>query len=728
MSTTVMAQDTSGPDMPEEIVVTAMKREAAIQDIGAAITAIGGEEVKLKNIDSGADLQFYVPNLVYASVSGTAQYTIRGVGLGVDSGLAEPGVAVHIDGLFLPRASQTNIVAGDIERLEVLRGPQGTLYGRNATGGVINFITNKPGEEIELGASFGGAEYDERSASLTLNVPLWDDRVILRAFGDFKDRGPHVMNLNIPSHSGGDYERFNLRFTGRVNITPDLSADMVWRQFRTQSDWPVGQIADDLTGIWTDLDVATAAPHQTKADGGGPFFQNIDAASLTLNWQSRWFDVKSLTGWTDEYLTRENDIDGTALGMFNAVNHQFSNAWTQEINVSGDLFSGRLHWIAGGFYFTEDARLRADNRAGQELDDLEQELLGFANLPISPNDIIDLVRDRTIIAENFEENESVGLFADLTFEVTDALRLIAGARWARDEKTSDVFFHNATADCQEAHSVTSEAISPKAAVEWDITEDIMVYGQYQEATKPGGIGIGSANCNNVFDAEELSAVEAGIKSNWFDDRLTANLTGFSYDYDNYQAFQIIGIAAVTENAPKAKSDGAELELVAKPFDFISMNLNATWLDARFEEYSSVDPLATGIGRVFLGVSADEEDLSGNPLVRSPKYTLSGGAQVMFPLPFLPVFDGGLARIDAFWTDEISFRPYYKEWDRRPAYTVMNATLAFASDDQRIRLRAYVKNITDEHFVMSTFAVAPIAVLLGTYNTPRTFGAALNVSF
>ncbi|MGB1087299.1 MAG: TonB-dependent receptor [Alphaproteobacteria bacterium] len=715
------------PKAPDEIVVTAMKREAAIQDVGAAITAIGGEDVKLKNIESGSDLQFHVPNLVFSQIGGTAQYTIRGVGLGVDSGLAEPGVAVHIDGAFIPRATQTLVLTGDIQRLEVLRGPQGTLYGRNATGGVINFITNAPQDDFGMGASVGGAGFGEIVANGYVTGPIGSPKARARLYADYKTFDGHTENLTT-GETTGDQKRLNVRFNTQFDVTDDFTVGLTSRFSRMRNKVSSGQVVDDTTGLFTDLGTVTTEPYKSLADGSGPTFQDVAGVTLTLAYQGSGFDVRTITSWIHEDFERNTDIDGSSLGTFKARNLQKSEAWSQEINVSGTGFGGRLSWIAGGFGFTEDAQLYSRNRGAQMLDDLEQALLGQVGLPISVNDILDMVRDRSIIALNVEENQSLGAFGDLTYELTDGLRLIGGLRFSWDKKTSAASFHNAQADCAATHTLTSRAVNPKVAVEWDATDDIMAYAQVQQGIKPGGVGIGDSTCSNVFQPEEITSIEVGVKTNWWDDRLTANLTGFSYYYDNYQAFQIVGLAAITENARHARVDGLEAEFVAKPFEFLALNFNATYMDARFTDYESTDPMATGIGRVFLGISPDPQDLSGNALVRSPKYTLSGGVQVMFPLPFVPLFDGGLARLDGYWSDEILFRPYAEAFDVRPSYSVLNGTVAIFSEDQVLRLRAYVKNITGEEYVESKFMVPISALALGSYGAPRTFGAVLNVSF
>ncbi len=715
------------PNRPDEIVVTAMKREAAIQDVGAAITAIGGEDVKLKNIDTGADLQFHVPNMVFSEISGTAQYTIRGVGLGVDSGLAEPGVAVHIDGVFIPRATQTVILAGDIQRLEVLRGPQGTLYGRNATGGVINFITNGPQEEFGLGVSVGGAEFAEEALNGYITGPIFTDKVLARLYADFKKQNGNIENINS-GRRYGDNKRLNGRLQTRFNLTDDLSADLTLRLSDRQIDFAGGQVVADPAGLWTQLGEVTTEPFKSKAGDAGPTDHTVEGVSLNISYMGAGFDVKAITSFITEDFERNTDLDGGTLSLFKAKNNQQSEAWSQEINISGTAFKGRLQWITGAFGFMEDAHLGSNNRAAQEVDDLEALLLGQLGLPIGVNDILDMVRDRTIIANNYEDNKSLGAFADLTYELTESLRLIGGVRLSWDKKTSDTAFQNASANCQATHTLTSRAISPKVAVEWDAREDIMAYAQIQQGIKPGGVGIGDSTCSNVFKPEEITSIEIGVKTNWWEERITANLTGFSYYYDNYQSFQLVGLAAIVENAPHARVDGAELELVAKPLPFLALNLNATWMDARFTEFESIDPMATGIGRVFLGISPDPQDLSGARMVRSPEYTLSGGVQVMFPLPFVPLFDGGLARLDAYWTDETTFRPYGEPFDIRDAYAVLNGTVAIFSEDQVVRLRAYVKNVTDEEYVVSQFMVPLSATALGGYGAPRTFGAVLNISF
>ena len=325
MLPTIAIEQEAVPEAPtDEIVVTAMKREAALQDIGAAITAIGGEEVKLKGIESGVDLQFHVPNMVYSVIGGSAMYSIRGVGLSVDSGLAEPGVAVHLDGAFLARASQTVLMSGDIERLEVLRGPQGTLYGRNATGGVINFITNSPSEELSLGVNIEGAERARFAVNGFVSGPIWGENWLGRLYADHKQYDGYVENLETGDDDRGDMRTANFRITNRFHIGHDLTVDLVGRYSRQRTKSGSAQLVQDLTGTFVDLGVGTIERDKTRADKAAPFAQDIYGVTLTARYEGPGFDIKTITSYVDEALQRSNDIDGTSLNMFFSTNWQDS--------------------------------------------------------------------------------------------------------------------------------------------------------------------------------------------------------------------------------------------------------------------------------------------------------------------------------------------------------------------------------------------------------------------
>lgn len=749
----------------DEIVVTATKRETTIQTTAGAISAMSGEQMKFRGQVNAQDMAFNVPGLVYGELLGTPQITIRGVGLSVETGVAEMGVATYLNGVFLSRAGLANLALGDIERAEVLRGPQGTLYGRNATGGAINFITRRPGDEFEVSAIGSYASRDTLKVEGAVSGPIWEDRLSARLFAKFDKTDGTLEDLSPLAGFDrlGAYEATNLRGTVVAKPFDDVEIAVQAGYIEKEGPYIVNQITA-VAGIplpthATDP-VYTTEPHKVYSNVEPSAYQDNLLLSATVTWQFEQFNIKSVTGYTERHAKEQYDADGRdpvvgvdfnsqllgvlGGGPFDPLTGFFDQlfpsgvyvdtdvyvdrqdnyrTFTQEFNIAGQLWD-RLNFIVGFFYMRENGDLYILSR------------LGSSNPPpVALTPIVGSFMD--------EKNTSIAGFADLTFSITDELRVVLGARYGTDKKESVQFDasvgglalngFSVGGDCPNDPPLEVTNFNPKIGVEFDPFEDTLLYATFQSSTKPGGYNL--TVCGDAFEQEELASFEAGFKSRLFDGRLVVNGTGYYYDYENYQVFQLRPpFTAEILNAPKAHVIGAEFEVYASFVEWLDIDLGFAYMDGKYDEFTGVDGIfKTGI------VLPQEQDLSGNTLTRAPKYSFNGGVEFTIPIDIWKI-DVIKLRGETAYTSRVYFRQFNTEFDYQDPYWVSNIIVAAASRDGNYMLRGFIRNLTDTNYLVSqlsnaleVFAVLPDAqgrqaAFLGIYGPPRTMGAELTLRF
>lgn len=697
----------------DEIIVTATKREAGIQELSQAITAVSGSDLDFRGATATEDLQFQVPNLVYGETQGTSLITIRGVGLSVETGFAEQGVASHVDGVFLSRPGMTNIVIGDLERVEVLRGPQGTLYGRNSTGGIINYITRKPTEDFEAGATVGGGSFTTVNADGYVSGPLVENKLLARVYVDFSDTNGYIENP-ILDNDFDEETSFGLRGAVRYLANEDFTLDMSVNYLRREGGWTYNQ-ATNFFGSTAPFGQTT--PNVIPAEDDPDAFQEVLGVTGTATWNTDLFTVKSITSYYRETRDEFYDSDGVSLAFTDVDRDDLSRTFQQELNLNGTAFDERVDWIAGGYFFYEDAQLDLDIPT----------LGGLLRLEQSQD----------------EENLNYAFFTDVTVSVTDQLRVIGGVRYSRDQRDVDSFVFNPLTTlallppitCSSSLEIDNDFINPKGAIEFDATEDLMVYGSYQRGSKPGNKTFGEPTCSQTFGEETIDAFEGGFKSSWFGGNLIVNASGFYYDYEDYQVFQIIFPTSRVLNAPEASAYGAEVEILAAPTENTRVNIGASYLNAEYDRFTDTDSFGT-LGLVP-GVPATAQDLSGNKLTRSPEFTINAGAEGTWPIPNGGIIGSVTLRGEVFYTSEMFFRQFNESFDRQDGYAIGNVFVAINSSDERYQLRGFVKNVGDTEYIVSQFSNASPepafggfgnAATLGQYGRPRSWGIELSAEF
>ena len=706
------------PPAVEEIIVTAEKRAESLQDLSQAVAALSEEDIDIRGLATFTDLGSIAPGVTVAKNEGfKTVISIRGVGNEANqNAIANPSVSYHLDGIYVasPFALHTDFL--DVERIEVLRGPQGTLFGQNSTGGAINLVTQAP----EIGALYGRADltlgsYNLVQARASANIPL-GDALALRA--SFASRRHDGFSENIVLDQALDQAddlsaRVRLFWSPTERLRLHLGA-----QFHRQDTNGAAQ-----KGI---LD-PTPSKRELAQDSPNKFDLKNQLYSLVAEWDLPGFTAKSLTSYQDDDIAviRDNDRNDLAsLPPFALVPSIFNpetnrqKTFTQEINlISAEPLWGRLEWVAGAFFLDT------------EVDILIREYLDFgfdgAFDPVTRQQVLRFGRgDYGFISDSNPERDSLSLYGQGTLRLTDRLRLVGGLRYTKDEVYSEVtnFFGRAGTEFLET---ASRKVTGRAALECDLGEDAMLYGSYTLGFKPGGSNLTFGREDAIapivvlptFKEETVKALEIGIKTHLANDRVRLNAAGFYYDYDNlqYQATDPEVFEGGVGNVPRSEILGAELELAAYLTGKIALDARLAWLDTRVaashlaldnvrSDQATNALLAQGFDlfgpEIQRTRAAAIRDVKGNRLAKTPSFTANLMLRYMERLGDWGDFTGSLeySRRGSF-QHRIFNNP---STDRVPAYDLLNLTLSFAPSAASWQLDLMAMNLTDKDGVNARF--------------------------
>ena len=694
----------------EEIVVTGLRRSETVLETPAAITALGAEELRDKGVSDISEIQYLVPSLQYGEFLGRRQVAIRGIGEFVYA----PGVMVSVDGVVQAIGSSSQLSQLDLARVEVLRGPQGTLYGRNATGGAVNFISAKPSDELEGHVKVGYAEYEHASIEGVISGPI-SDRVAVRLSANYLDAGEGWIENLVPGEDDLMMgEKSNVRLIVAANLSDSVDATFTYGRSASAGPWdhwsmihqhfdlgvasglpPVNVLTTPPSEI-----LFTEEPRKVYNRGTSDSDREYELYSLTLDWDIAGINVKSITAyqdWADEFI---NPADGTSLGLFDRIHTAQNKTFTQEINVSGT--TGDLEWIAGVYYMD-------DERSSRLFFDFPVPALFPVPVPIQLD-----------IDEPFFDTESKSAFVDVTWSVTERVRLGAGIRRTEEEKeqghsfTVNAKFPTGTVPivmvCGPGIFVTKfdeSGDTIRASVEYDLSDTSMAYASYSEGFKVGGVN--SSDCNPPWNPETVDAFEIGYKASFGEGATTLRAAAFQYDYSDFQTAQVIGFQGVITNAGDAEILGLELELSSVLNENWSVNAGLTLLDTEYGHFLNTDTL-----RRELGVLENK----GNPLSYAPDTSINLGLTYTTPVSF-----GGniSASVDASYRSRVYYREFDQKGDSTDPYTIVNLNVNWQSSDDRYAARLFVRNVTDEEYVTNIQGSNTTYGRQGTWNMPRQVG-------
>jgi len=627
--------------MLEEITVTAEKREANLQKTAISMTAVTGTDAVTKGMVSMDDLMKDIPNVMMSPIGFGSTVTIRGLGMDLPVGVGESAVSTNFDGSFDNGSQSTIFGYFDMDRVEVLRGPQGTLYGRNATGGVINMVSKNPNTEaIEGYAVYELGDYSLQREEGAINLPVTDSVATRFAFTNIDRKG---------YMSTGSGDKVGTALRGKLSYQPTEDTSLVFSvsSNRLGGISPNTQITTENYNAGNYFLSTETSPLQKYDNSSVKYSATIDfpAGPGMVTFLPSYSENKD-RGWT--YSPWEQELQEVAP----RDNKQLSG----ELRYSAKA-DARIFWQAGLYYY-----------------DREQ--------TDAPSDRNPSGSDQGALSRS--------VYGQVTYPFADDLRLTVGARYS-DEKT-DMNKPDQGPDLTDVSS-TFGGFDWKLGLEYDLAEDIMTYLTLATSRRPGGFNDFPGVAGTTFDEETLMSYELGVKSRFMDNRLQLNGSAFYYDYDKYQAvdawmdFETQEFRVLFFNVPKVMNYGAELEVEALFGTSTVLSGSVSYLHARYDSTFILhsDPFTPGI------------DLNGYPLPRSPDWSIKGSLEHTFALP-----GGGALRpsVNVRWIDDHYVAPFPGEAQLAKAYTVVDAYLRFVAPNNTWSLNGWVKNANEEVYKTS----------------------------
>ena len=750
-----IAEDQAEPDVDvlqgrgvEEIVVTAQKREQSLQEVPAAVSAFTEGQLDEAGIYQMQDLAFQVPNLHFGQEQGSARITIRGVSTSAGS---DSGTAFHVDGIFINNQGfSSTLTFFDLEAIEVLRGPQGTLYGRNATGGVVNVISKAPSHDFEFFGDMQIGTYNETIARGVLNLPLAEDKVALRLSGFSNRRYGYQRNvfLNDPAVDTDDAGNAGIRAQLLVEPTEDLQAIFRFNWGRVRSsgfalkqDGPISPFvtfnftAPNGNPVSLNLPVFVGAePNPVNARNASlDTIGALNATRLQGNADIRWFgddlpllgdvELKVLGSYSNVSIFNSADQDATNLPVVKTVIGDGEQEWVGEVNLTS-ANDGDWTWLLGLFHFGATGKQEIAAPSNVRVC-IPPTCPGF----IPPSGIVPVNLDQVISDRAY----SLAGFGHLTWDVMEDLTLGVGLRYSHDWKRSH-FVHQELilppipvpllAFIDEEKEDNWGRVSGMIDATWQFTEENMVYGRFSTGYKSGNIehtinviGTPPIPSDNTVP-EDIFAVEIGSKNDLFDNLVRFNATAFFYWYKNLQVSQLIGSTIRRANAADARTFGIELEAYSRPWRELTIVANAAYLNAKFVTYTGCraaeDP-------------ATVRDCSGNVLPRSPEFSGTLAVLYDFDLGRYGVFT---PRVQVYGSDRVFFREFNIPADTQNAYWLLNLRAGWQDHDGSMSVELFVDNVLDKD-IATTIIVGSSLIgspLQKAYDRPRTAGIRFGYSF
>ncbi|WP_242130451.1 TonB-dependent receptor [Sphingobium sp. Sx8-8] len=716
MTSAAMAQETAAPaSAGTDIVVTATRRSEGVQKVPASIVALNAESLVRQGVFNTKDLAKAIPNLNIVSVygeGGSPNFVLRGITSNDYSLNQSRPVAVYIDdGLRgLPALEVASFF--DVDRVEVLRGPQGTLYGKNATGGAINIVTKKPTFRNDGYVTLGYGNYnrvDARGAVETVIVP---DKLAVRAAFTYTHDDGLIQNL-LPGHGNREQtDLFAARVTFAYNASPDVEAYLRLNYVRSGGNG----IAPNAIAIRDNV----AAAGVTRSDLG--FFQvrsnyedprDIEAKGLNLTVNTRLSDklkLVSVTTYDTGKWVDLQDADGTELAIDQDVIaadqiHQF----TQELRLMGDY--GKLNWMVGGFYDKDSAHVFNDYHFEND------PKLDIHYFEEDGSDVYGFNERNTF----HQSRESYAAYVRSEYEIVPTVKLTVGGRYSHDRIAADSYnawIGGATvtgAPVELFQTIADGGVSSsfdrftgEAGLSWQARPTLLAYATFHQGYRTGAINalaFEDPNEVNAVKPETVNSYEIGFKSRWFGDMLTFNASAFRYDYKNQQYENNVGRLILLANANKSRIWGAEFDLTAKPTQSLQFTVSGGWLDPK-----------------YLDIDVNGEQFSGRQLIGASKFSLNLGAT-------WDAIQNGENRLslhaDTGYKSKIWFdAPNTVGQD---GYWVTNGRITYSTP--KYDLSFWVRNLFEQKYYVSIFKYFDaVGVNEATRGAPRTLGIEGTIHF
>lgn len=677
----------------EEIVVTAQKREQKLQDVGMAISAVSGEKLLKLGITNGIEITTIVPGIQASGAGGgtTNSFNIRGVTQNAFAGSLESPIAVYQDDNYISLNTIINLSLFDLERVEVLRGPQGTLFGRNATGGVVRYVTAKPSKNaegmVDLSLGQAGRARVEAAAggALTDTTSFRLSGVINRDDGLMKnDRGQNFMRSK-------DYS-----FRAQLLMEPSDDLSILFKAQYLNEDGNRGGYAH-VTALGGNLNPAPGATDffgYRDADGSPytgsfdfPAFKKDEVTDLTatVDWNIGDYTLTSVTNYQKIDDSFGEDSDMTPLSVYHYVKGGKVDQFSEELRLA--FKTERMSGLVGAYFLQIDG-----------LHDTEQTGEVFFGPGAKEIAIAD------------QKTTSYAVFGQTEITFTDPFSVELGARYSKDKKnfrydSTNLFGIYAPGPLVVAKKFTDDGVSARMQLNYRPNSNWLVYLGYNRGIKSGGLNFPLFPINPAlfeFKGETLNSIEGGFKAE-LSPATTLNVSVFHYDYNDYQAFSFDGLAARVLNV-NATMSGGEIEFQTSPLKGLELSLGMSYLNNEIRDV----PLAVSDGTEHAAIS--------------PKWTANSIARYTWP-----AFGGNLsAQVDANWRSRQNFNLVPTPVLEEPAYAVVNARLGFESADGKWNAAVFGRNLGDKYYRFYSFDTSgDFGSLEDVPGAKRWYGVSMN---
>lgn len=750
VSTPVLAQAPTqtqdAADQVEEVIVTAQRRSERLQNVPLAVSAVSGDTLDRLGINNPTELRFVSPSVNFGNSANTRGegLSVRGVGTQIFGDGVEQSVGVVVDGVPMGRNGMGIADMLDVDRVEVLRGPQGMLFGKNASAGVISIITRAPrlGEtSLDVQGSF--ATKDEMKASLTANMALGEQAALRVTYGTTERDGYIFNKVRNEYLNNRDSDTLRVRFLADVSQTVRVQLMADWGNSNALCcSWTARSAPATTTfGALNAASGIVANPTNLTNAAGAPFFQNQDYRGLTsqVDWDLGWANLTAIAGYRYWYAVDNNDPD---ILPINILDRNSGDSKVDQTSVEVRLTSPaeqNFEWTVGLFSF------EMLNTGGN----LQAGTLG---LNLGPGGTIGSERRSTT------KNKSDAIFGQAAYTFFNKLKLIAGARytdetlsvdWTQAQASNTIgtipgrFYGSASASRSETNW------SWRFTAQYNLATDLLTYVGVSRGYKGPAYDQSLVNSTVVFANPEIpTSYEAGFRSKLFNKTTILNAALFSTEFKDFQAQvfdqNVFPSRFAVANAGKLKTEGVEVEFLSRPVKGLTLSGNAAWIDATYADFKNVAcyqgqtqlPFGTvrtsprQCIRINSATGPFVTEGTGNKLTNAPDLTWSFSANYERPITTgLNAF----AQINYFWRDDVSFSAAGDPNAVQKAYGLMGAQIGISSQDNKWRLALFGKNLGDQNFV-NTIIAQPVLGAAGVYSqfpspdAERLVGVSLSIRF
>ncbi|MCL4716351.1 MAG: TonB-dependent receptor [Hyphomonadaceae bacterium] len=716
----------------EEIIVTAQKRSEALEDVPVSISVLTADALETSGVTNAVALNNMAPGLRVSSADAASspKIFIRGVGLSDFNPNASGAVGIYVDGVYI--GSPLAQLAGfyDLAQVEVLRGPQGTLYGRNTNGGAINITANRPTFDFVSNARVEYAESNAVTFQGGVGGPIIDDLLAFRIAGQWVSSDGHTYDRVI-----GDDVNALRYFGGRAALlftpTPDLSIYANIHHFENHGDatapqhralfpatpavaGPDGYCLPSAyaSGLCTDLLGYADTDNDVRAGDYGPDSGRdtvyVRGGQVQLDWRLGDIDLVAISAYQSADRDAYENTDVSPINMLEIHYNSHSHAFTQELRVQSNDPAAPLRWVAGVFYMDETIE-----------DNSTQDVLRALRAPTVGNPLgIDPMNNIAVYGYPYtQQTESLAVFGQADYNLTERLIGTFGLRWSEDTRDfdyrSEIEFGLIPILNYRAEE-SFAAWSGRLGLRYELTPDSNVYATYSRGFKSGGFFGGLATTFDQlepYDNEQLDAYEIGFKGLFFDRALRLSTSAFYYDYQDQQVFALALRSGVTtlilNNAGSSTAYGGEVEASWRPTDNFDIQAGVSLLHAEFDEFIS-----------------EGQDYGGNRLPQAPELTFNASMSYAAPLP---TGDEIVLNADTTYSSKIYFDNSNAERLSQGAVWNMNGQVSWRSGRSGLEAGVFARNLFDEDWIVAVSPIESLGVDLLTYNRPRSVGVFVRFS-